>query len=236
MSLSKSSVAATWSAEKILQTNKLIRNTYLLLSASLLFSAAVAGLAMTMGFSLSDVFGSMNIFLFLILYFGCYSLLQYLVYVYRNSVWGIFWVFALTGFCGFTLGSILTEYIRVFSNGHQLIMMALGGTGVMFLGLSGYALTTRKNFSFMGGFLSVAFLTIFIAALVAIIFDLSALRLAASVAFVLLSSAYILYHTSEMVHGGETNYICATVSLYIHIYNLFTNLLRLLAHFYGRRR
>ena len=223
MNLSKSSVTATWSAEKVLQTNKLIRNTYILLSATLLFSAAMAGLAMVMNAPYLGVW----------LTLGGYFGLLYAVHKCQNSTWGIFWVFALTGFMGFTLGPILNAYISVFSNGVQLVMMALGGTGVIFLGLSGYALTTRKNFSFMGGFLMVGILTAFVAGLVAYFFDLPTLSLAVSAAFILLSSGIILYQTSEMVHGGETNYILATLTLYVSLYNLFTSLLHLLGEFAG---
>ena len=146
---------------------------------------------------------------------------------------GIVFVFALTGFMGLTLGPILTMYIKAFSNGHELIMMALGGTGVIFLGLSGYALTTKKDFSFMGGFLMVGVLVAFLAGLGAMIFTIPALSLAVSAMFILLMSGMILFQTSQIIHGGETNYILATVSLYVTIYNLFLSLLQLLGVFSG---
>jgi modulator of FtsH protease len=146
---------------------------------------------------------------------------------------GLVFVFALTGFMGLTLGPILTMYIKAFSNGHELIMTALGGTGVIFLGLSGYALTTRKDFSFMGGFLMVGVLVAFLAGLGALFFTIPALSLAVSAMFILLMSGMILFQTSEIIHGGETNYILATVSLYVSIYNLFLSLLQLLGVFSG---
>ncbi len=141
-------------------------------------------------------------------------------------------VFALTGFLGFTLGPLLNAYLAL-PNGPQLVMTALGGTGVIFLGLSGYALTTRKDFSFMGGFLVVGILVAFLAGIGALIFSLPGLSLAVSAMFVLLMSGLILYQTSEIIHGGETNYILATVTLYVSLYNLFTSLLHLLGAFSG---
>jgi modulator of FtsH protease len=137
-------------------------------------------------------------------------------------------VFALTGFMGLTLGPIVQAYLTMLPNGGQVVMMAMGGTGAIFLGLSGYALTSRRDFSFMGGFLMVGILVAFLAGLGAIFFQLPALSLAVSAMFVLLMSGLILYQTSNLVHGHETNYIMATVTLYISIYNLFLSLLQLL--------
>lgn len=207
----------------ILTTNKMLKNTYLLLSMTLLFSALTAGLAMVLNLPHPGVI------LTLVGYFG----LLFLTTKFSNSAWGLLWVFALTGFMGLTLGPILNMYLKVFSNGHELIMMALGGTGVIFLGLSGYALTTRKDFSFMGGFLMVGVLVAFLAGLGAIFFTLPALSLAVSAMFILLMSGMILFQTSEIVHGGETNYILATVSLYVSVYNLFLSLLQLFGVFGG---
>jgi modulator of FtsH protease len=206
-----------------LETNKLIRNTYTLLSMTLLFSALTAGVSMV--FNLPHP----GLLITLVGYFG----LLFLTARLRNSVWGIAAVFALTGFMGLTLGPIIDMYLRVFSNGAQLVMMALGGTGVIFLGLSGYALTTRKDFSFMGGFLAVGVMVAFLAGLGAVFFSLPGLALAVSSMFVLLMAGMILYQTSELIHGGETNYIMATVGLYVSIYNLFTSLLHLLGAFGG---
>lgn len=211
------------SPTSVISTNKLIRNTYSLLSMTLLFSALTAGVSMM--FNLPHP----GLVITLVGYFG----LLFLTARLRNSAWGLVSVFALTGFMGLTLGPIISFYLNTFPNGDQLVMMALGGTGAIFLGLSGYALTTRKNFSFMGGFLIVGILVAFLAGLGAAIFSLPGLSLAVSAMFVLLMSGLILYETSNIIHGGETNYIMATVSLYVAIYNLFTSLLHLLGAFSG---
>lgn len=207
----------------ILATNKLLRNTYLLLSMTLLFSALTAGIAMTLNLPHPGMIITM------IGYFG----LLFLTTKFSNSGLGLVFVFALTGFMGLTLGPILNMYIAAYSNGHELIMTALGGTGLIFLGLSGYALTTRKNFSFIGGFLMVGILVAFLAGIGAAVFSIPALSLAVSAMFILLMSGMILYQTSEIIHGGETNYILATISLYVSIYNLFLSLLQLLGAFSG---
>lgn len=196
----------------------LIRNTYLLLSMTLLFSAATAAFAMAL-----DLRGP-GLLLTLVGYFG----LLFAVHKLRNSAWGILAVFALTGFMGFTLGPIINLYLTAFSNGHQLVMTALGGSGAIFLGLSAYALTSRRDFSFMGGFLFAGVMVAFLAGLAAVFLQMPALSLAVSAMFVLLMSASILYQTSALVHGGETNYLLATVSLYVSLYNLFLSLLHLL--------
>lgn len=164
---------------------------------------------------------------------GGYIGLLFLTSTLRNSAWGLLAVFALTGFMGLTLGPLVNYYIHAFANGTELVMLALGGTGAIFLGLSGYALSTRKDFSFMGGFIMVGVLVAFLAGIGALIFSIPALSLAVSAMFILLMSGFILYQTSEMIHGGETNYIMATVGLYITIYNLFTSLLHLLGAFAG---
>jgi modulator of FtsH protease len=207
----------------VLATNKMLRNTYMLLSMTLLFSALTAGLSMIMNLPHPGVV------LTLVGYFG----LLFLTTKLRNSAWGLLSIFALTGFMGLTLGPIINMYLHAFTNGSQLVMTALGGTGVIFLGLSGYALTTRKDFSFMGGFLLVGVLVAFLAGLGAIFFTIPALSLAVSAMFIVLMSGMILFQTSEIVHGGETNYIMATISLYVSIYNLFLSLLQLLGVFGG---
>ncbi|MGZ8143513.1 MAG: Bax inhibitor-1/YccA family protein [Methylosarcina sp.] len=207
----------------ILAANKMLKNTYMLLSMTLLFSALTAGVSMYLNLPHPGVI------LTLVGYFG----LLFLTTKFSNSAWGLLWVFALTGFMGLTLGPILNMYLKVFSNGHELIMMALGGTGVIFLGLSGYALTTRKDFSFMGGFLMVGVLVAFLAGIGALIFSLPTLSLAVSAMFILLMSGMILFQTSAIVHGGETNYILATVSLYVSVYNLFLSLLQIFGVFGG---
>ncbi len=170
-------------------------------------------------------------YIVLIGYLGLLFLTSYL----QNSIWGLVSVFALTGFMGLTLGPVLSAYLTIFSNGSELIMMAFGSTAFIFLGLSGYALTSRKDFSFMGGFLVAGILIAFLAGIGAIIFQLPGLSLAVSAMFVLLMSGLILYQTSEMVHGHETNYIMATVTLYVTIYNLFISLLHLFGAFMGEK-
>jgi modulator of FtsH protease len=136
-------------------------------------------------------------------------------------------VFLLTGFLGLTLGPLLNLYLTKLPHGGEVVMLALGTTAVTFLGLSAYAITSRRNFSFMGGFLAVGLIAAFVLGLVAIFFNFPVLSLAVAGMFVLLSSGVILYQTSEIIHGGETNYIAATVTLYVSIYNLFVSLLQL---------
>ena len=208
------------SQESVLATNSVIRNTYILLSMTLLFSAATAGLSMA--FSLPHP----GLLITLVGYFG----LLFLTAKFRNSGLGVLFVFALTGFMGLTLGPIISAYLAM-PGGSQIVMTAMGGTGAIFLGLSGYALTTRKDFSFLGGFLMVGILVAFLAGLAAFFFNMPGLALAVSTMFVLLMSGLILYQTSQIVNGGETNYIMATVTLYVSIYNLFTSLLHLLGAF-----
>ena len=217
--------AITRSSEAILATNKVIRNTYTLLSMTLLFSAAMAAVAYQLNWP------PMGIIVTLVGFFG----LMFLTNATRNSGWGIVSVFALTGFMGATIGPIVNLYVSAFSNGHELVMMAMGGTGVIFLGLSGYALTTRKDFSFMGGFLMIGILVAFLAGIGAAVFNVPGLSLAVSAVFIMLMGGKILYDTSALIHGGETNYIMATVSLYVSIYNIFLSLLHLLGAFAGER-
>jgi modulator of FtsH protease len=203
-------------------TNKVIRNTYMLLSMTLLFSALTAGVAMALKLPHPG----------LLLTLGGYFGLLFLTAKFRDSALGLACVFALTGFMGYTLGPVLSAYLAV-PNGGQVVMTAMGATGAIFLGLSGYALTTRKDFSFMGGFLMVGILVAFLAGLGAVFFALPGLSLAVSAMFVLLMAGLILYETSNIIHGGETNYIMATVTLYVSIFNLFTSLLHLLGFMNG---
>jgi len=200
-----------------LATNRVLRNTYALLALTLLFSSVTAGITMALNLP------HPGLVLTLAGYFG----LLFLTSRFRNSGLGLAMVFALTGFMGYTLGPLLNAYLSL-PNGPQLVMTALGGTGVVFLGLSGYALVSRKDFSFMGGFLMAGILVAFLAGLGAMFFDMPGLSLAVSSMFVLLMAGLILYETSNIIHGGETNYIMATVTLYVAIYNLFTSLLHLL--------
>ena len=189
----------------------------MLLSLTLAFSALSAGVSMALGLP------HPGLILTLVGYFG----LLFLTTKFRNSGLGILFVFALTGFMGYTLGPIISAYLSL-PNGSQIVMQAMGGTAAIFLGLSAYALTTKKDFSFMGGFLMVGILVAFLAGLGAIFFSIPALSLTVSAAFVLLMSGLILYETSNIIHGGETNYVMATVTLFVSIFNLFTSLLHLL--------
>jgi len=201
----------------VLATNKVLRNTYLLLGATLAFSAVTAGISMALN----------------VPYMGLWMLLPYIGLMYavhktQSSAWGLFWVFALTGFMGLTLGPILNAYLKFLPNGSQIIMTALGTTGAAFVGLSAYAVSTKKDFSFMGGFLMVGAIGAFILGLIAYFFHLSTLSLVVSGLFLVVSSGMILWQTSNIIHGGETNYISATVTLYVSIYNMFLSLLHLL--------
>ncbi|MDO9219667.1 MAG: Bax inhibitor-1/YccA family protein [Thiobacillus sp.] len=200
-----------------MSANKVIRNTYMLLSMTLAFAALTAGVTMSLNLP------SPGFIITLVGYFG----LLFLTTKFRNSSAGIGFVFALTGFMGYTLGPMISHYLAL-PNGTQTVMMAMGGTAAIFLGLSAYVMTTRKNFSYMGGFLAVGILVGFLASIGAFFFELPGLSLAVSAMFVLLMSGLILYQTSEIIHGGETNYIMATVTLFVAIFNLFTSLLQLL--------
>ncbi len=197
--------------------NKVLRNTYMLLALTLLFSGLTAGVAMATNAAP----------LHWLITLGGYFGLLFVVTRLRNSAWGLAAVFALTGFMGYTLGPILNFYLSM-PNGSQVVMTALGGTGVIFLALSGYAVISRKDFSFMGGFLMVGVLVAFLAGLGGMLFNMPMLSLAVSGMFILLMSGMILWQTSEIIHGGETNYIMATVSLYITLFNLFISLLQIL--------
>ena len=216
-------VVRTQRAEAALATNNLIRNTYTLLAMTLAFSALTAGIAMMINMPP----------LHWLLTIGGYFVLLFLTAKSANSAMGLVWIFALTGFMGLTLGPIINFYVHAFSNGPQLVMMAFGGTAAIFIGLSVYALTTRRDFSFLGGFLMVGILVAFLAGIAALVFSIPALSLAVSAMFILLMSGFILFQTSQLVHEPNTNYILATVSLYVSIYNLFTSLLYLFGAFGG---
>ena len=213
---------ATSARSSVLETNKVLRNTYTLLSMTLIFSGLCAGIA---------VMTNMQPFGMLITMVGYFGLL-FLTSKFANSGLGLVFVFALTGFMGLTLGPIISMYLTI-PNGDQIVMTAMGGTGIIFLGLSGYALTTRKDFSFLGGFLMVGILVAFLAGIASMFLSMPGLSLAVSAMFILLMSGLILYQTSSIIHGGETNYIMATVTLYVSIYNLFLSLLHLLGAFSG---
>lgn len=201
-----------------LAVNKLIRNTYILLSLTLLFSAFTAAVS---------VFLQMPPMTYLISIIAAFILIWFVLPRTANTSAGLGVVFAITGLLGFSLGPILSMYLAM-SNGPSIIATALGGTGVIFLALSGYALTTRKDFSFMGGFLFVGLLVALAAALANIFLAIPALSLAVSAAVILIMSGFILFDTSRMIHGGPGNYVLMTVSLYLNIFNIFINLLQLL--------
>jgi len=205
-------------AESVLVTNKLIRNTYTLLSMTLLFSAVMAGVS---------TYLVMPPATYLVCVFGALGMVWFVLPRMANSANGIWVVFAITGLLGFSLGPLLNMYLSL-PNGPQIVGTALGGTGAIFLGLSGYALTTRKDFSFLGGFLLTGFIVVLLAALANIFLQIPVLSLTISAAVILIMSGFILYDTSRMVNGGETNYLLATVSLYISMFNIFIHLLHLL--------
>ncbi|WP_083025845.1 Bax inhibitor-1/YccA family protein [Vreelandella lionensis] len=208
----------THSAVSGASANKVLRNTYALLAMTLLFSAVTAGASVAMGIQ------QMNIFVFFI---GAYGLM-FLVHKTANSAVGLLSTFAFTGFMGFTLGPIISAYLTL-PNGSALIMNALAMTGLTFIGLSAVALTTKKDFSFLSNFLMAGAIVLILAMVAGIFFSIPALSLMVSAGFVLFASAAILYQTSEIVHrAGETNYILATVTLYVSIYNLFVSLLSIL--------
>jgi modulator of FtsH protease len=200
-----------------LPANRVLRNTYWLLSLTLLFSAGTAAVAAVLRLP------HPGILVTLVGYFG----LLFLTARLRDSGWGLVSVFALTGFMGYTLGPIVSHYLAM-PNGHQVVMTAMGGTAAIFLGLSAWASASRRDFSFIGGFLMTGIIVAFLAGLAAMFFAVPALALTVSAAFVLLMAGLILYQTSQLIHGGETNYIMATVTLYVSIFNLFTSLLHLL--------
>lgn len=219
----RSNTITSRSEARLLADHKVLRNTYALLSMTLLFSAFTAWLAMHLNMP------RLNVFVVLGGYFG----LLWLTHKFANQALGLLFVFLLTGFMGLTLGPILDIYFNRFANGTELVGMALGGTGVIFLTMSGIALTTKKDFSFMGNFLMIGILVAFIAAIANIFFQIPALSLAVSSAFILLMAGLILYETSAIIHGGVTNYILATTTLYVSIFNLFTSLLHILGIFGG---
>ncbi len=209
--------------ESVLSTNKVLKNTYMLLSMTLVFSAITASISMAMGL------GQGTALVLMLVGFG----LLFVVHKTADSSKGIIAIFAFTGVMGASIGPMLTYYLAM-PNGPEVVMQALGGTATIFFGLSAYALTTRKDFSFMGGFLMVGLLVAVVAMIANIFLHIPALSLTISAAVVMIMSGLILYDTSRIINGGETNYIRATVSLYLNIYNLFIHLLRLLSMLNGR--
>lgn len=220
-------VASTGSS--VLATNKVLRNTYWLLSLTLLFSGAMAGVSMLV----NPPYG-----LSLMCSLVALGLLWFAIPRTANSAKGIYVVFTITGLLGFGLGPVLNMYINHLANGSQIIMMAFGITGTTFLGLSAYAITSKKDFSFMRNFLFTGILIAFCLGIVSLVaamfgYPMQPLALTVSAMFAGLMCGLILYQTGEIVNGGETNYVLATITLYVSIYNLFTSLLHLLGAMAG---
>ncbi len=208
---------------KAIVINRTLRSTYQLLAATLLFSGLMAFLSMSLELPFFGIWITL----------GGYFGLLFLVTKLRNSASGILAVFALTGFMGLTLGPIISAYTSFFSNGTELVAMAMTGTAAIFLSLSFYAIYSQKDFSFLSGFLTAGIIVAFLAGVAAYFFNIPTLSLTVSAAFILLMSGLILFETSSIIRGGETNYIMATVTLYISIYNLFLSLLQILGVFSG---
>lgn len=202
----------------VLETNKVLRNTYMLLALTLLFSAFTAALSM---------FLKMPPMTYLISVIGAMVIAMFILPRFANSTAGIGIVFLVTGLLGFGLGPILSQYAAL-PNGSNIITLSLAGTGVIFIGLSAYALISKKDFSFLGGFLMVGFLMVLLAAVANIFLQIPAMSLAISAVVIMIMSGFILYDTSRIVNGGETNYVLATIGLYMTIFNIFVSLLQIL--------
>ncbi|MDR3490732.1 MAG: Bax inhibitor-1 family protein [Gammaproteobacteria bacterium] len=218
-------VSITRGNSSLLNTHSVLRNTYLLLSLTLLFSAATASYAVmsNAGFGTSLVASLVGLGLL------------FVIAGLRNSVWGIVAVFAFTGCMGYSMGPLLNNFIKGYSNGGQLIATAFGGTGITFLLSSAYVLTTKKDMSFLGKFLMIGLVVCIIAGLANIFFKMPAMQLAISTAMIFISTLLMMYDTSRIINNGETNYIMATVSLFLDILMLFQNLLILLGSMSGNR-
>lgn len=211
------------SKESALEINKVLKNTYILLSATLMFSALMAGISML----LHIPYGAS-----MLCSFAAIAIIWFVIPRTANSSKGLIAVFAFTGLLGFGLGPILNNYLNL-ANGSLIIMQALGGTAVIFFSLSAYALTTKKNFSYLGGFVFSGMMIVMVAAIANIFLNIPVLGLVISSAIILIMSALILFDTSRIINGGERNYILATVSLYLSIYNIFTSLLHILGAMSG---
>lgn len=208
--------------DSALSTNKVLRNTYMLLGMTLVFSSITAGLSMAMGL------GHGAALILMLVGFG----LLFVVHRTADSSTGLIMIFAFTGVMGASIGPMLNYYLAL-PNGPGMVMQALGGTALVFFGLSAYALTSRKDFSYMGGFLFVGLLVAVVASIANIFLGIPALSLTISAAIIMIMSGLILFDTSRIINGGETNYIRATVSLYLSIYNLFIHMLALISAFSG---
>ena len=205
-------------AQSAISANKVLKNTYMLLSATLAFSAVMAMISMSL---------ALPSWMYLASVIGAMVLGMFVLPRTADSSAGIGVIFAITGLLGLGLGSILTMYLAL-PRGPEIIATAFAGTGLIFLGLSGYALTSKKDFSFMGGFLFAGIMVVFIAAIANIFLAMPALALAVSGGIILLMSGFILFDTSRIINGGETNYIMATYGLYLNMFNIFVSLLQIL--------
>ena len=208
------------SQSSAIEINKVLKNTYMLLSMTLVFSTVTAVISMAM--NLSHMVA-------LVMMLGAFGVM-FIVNKKAEESSGIFWIFAFTGLMGASLGPMLNYYAAIDPS---LIMQALGGTALIFFALSGYALTSKKDFSFMGGFLMVGLLVVIIAGIANLFFQVPAVSLALSAAIIMIMSGLILFDTGRIINGGERNYIRATLSLYLSVYNIFTSLLHLLGVFGG---
>ena len=208
--------------DSVLSTNKVLKNTYMLLGMTLAFSAVCATISMAMGL------GHGAALVLSLVGFG----LLFVVHKMADSSKGLLAIFAFTGVMGASIGPMLNYYLSM-PGGSALVMQALGGTAVVFFGLSAYALTTRKDFSYMGGFLMTGLIVAIVASIANIFLGIPALSLTISAAIIMIMSGLILFDTSRIINGGETNYIRATVSLYLNIYNLFIHMLHLVGAFGG---
>ncbi|PCI76151.1 MAG: BAX inhibitor protein [SAR86 cluster bacterium] len=213
------------SQESALSVNKVVRNTYMLLSMTLFFSAICAVASMAM--QVSQGAG----FLMLLGGFG----MTFVVRATAKSSKGLVAVFVFAGLMGAALGPTISAYLINYANGSAIVAQALGGTALIFLSLSGYALTSGKNFNFLGGFIFTGMMVVIVAMIANIFLQIPAFSLAISSAVILLMSGFILFDTSRIVNGGERNYIMATVSLYLSIFNIFVHLLHLLGSLTGRQ-
>ncbi len=212
------------SQESALSVNKVIRNTYMLLSLTLMFSAAMA--VVTMAMQVGQGTG------FMLLIGG--FVMTFVVRATANSSKGLIAVFVFAGLMGAALGPTINVYLMAYTNGSAIVAQALGGTALIFLSLSGYALTSGKSFNFLGGFLFTGMMVILVAMIANIFLQIPALSLALSAGVIMLMSGFILYDTSRIINGGERNYIMATISLYLSIFNIFVHLLHLLGALTGR--
>ena len=213
-----------------LSQHRVLRNTYMMLGLTMIPTVIGALIGMSTNFSFLAQYPIMGP----LLMFGAMMGLLFGVSATRNSVWGIVLLLAFTFVAGFFLGPML-QYALQLRNGAQLVGLAAGGTGIVFFGLAGYATVSRRDFSFMGKFLFVGLILLIVASIANLFFQVPAASLTISAIAVLLFSAYILYDVSDIIHGGETNYVMATMRLYLDIYNLFVHLLNLLLVFAGQR-